>query len=208
MKDQKQCGSCWAFAATGAIEAQHYLETGSLVSLSEQELIDCAKNTLFHKSYSNVGCDGGIVDEAYKYVKDNGIASEKSYPYLAMDGICLQDFKKPNVSIRGFKDIPRGNEFKLQEALATVGPVSAAIDASQPSFQHYESGIYDERNCSSNEYNHSILIVGFGIDFSGKEYYIVKNCWGITWGKSGYILMPRNRNNHCSIASYANYPLV
>lgn len=177
------------------------------MSLSEQELVDCATLSLTHKSYSNLGCLGGVVDEAFKYVKDNGISSEKSYPYLAFNGLCLDSFKKSNATIHGFKDIPRGNELKLQEAIATIGPVAIAIDASHPSFQHYDSGIYNEPNCSSDDYDHSVLVVGYGTDAKDQEYYIVKNCWG-NWGEGGYIRMPRNQNNHCSIASYANYPIV
>lgn len=97
---------------------------------------------------------------------------------------------------------------KLTEAIATIGPISVAIDASNMSFQHYKSGIYNESNCSSDTYDHSVLIVGYGTDENGHDYYIVKNCWGENWGENGYIRMPRNQNNHCSIASYANYPIV
>ncbi|XP_055297157.1 procathepsin L-like [Sitodiplosis mosellana] len=209
VKDQKDCGSCWAFAATSAIESQQYLKkNGPLQPLSVQNLIDCASISLFELEYMNTGCDGGIVDEAYKYVKDHGIDTEKSYPYRASNGFCKHSFHKNHVFIRGFKDIPRGNELKLQEAIATVGPISVAVDASQMSFQHYKSGIYNETNCSSDTYDHSALIVGYGTDENGADYYIVKNCWGRDWGEDGYIRMPRNQNNHCSIASYANYPVV
>lgn len=237
VKNQEFCGSCWAFAAAGrhiiqktqtnkltsviritpqhnfkfagAIEGQQYLKKkGHLESLSPQNLIDCASISLFDQTYLNAGCDGGVVDEAYKYVKDHGIDTEKSYPYRSFKGICTHAFQKTHVFIKGFKDIPRGNEQKLQEAISTVGPISVAIDASQMSFQHYKSGVYNETNCSSSTYDHSVLIVGFDTDENGQDYYIVKNCWGKDWGEHGYIRMPRNQNNHCSIASYANYPII
>lgn len=208
VKNQGDCGSCYAFAAAGAIEGQQFLrKSGPIQSLSAQNLIDCASISLFNLKYLNAGCDGGVVDEAYKYVKDNGIDTEKIYPYRASNGICTHHFHKNRIWIRGFKDIPRGNELKLQEAIAKIGPISVAVDASQTSFQHYKSGIYNETDCSSETFDHSVLVVGYGEE-NGQEYYIVKNCWGKNWGENGYIRMPRNQNNHCSIASYANYPVL
>lgn len=212
VKDQSICGSCWAFAAVGAIEGQQYIKKGGkLKSLSVQNLIDCASIfslIIQQEPYFNFGCDGGIVDEAFRYVMKHGIDTEKTYPYNAIQGLCKHFSNKNNVTIHGFKDIPRGNERKLQEAIATIGPIAAAVDASQMSFSLYSSGVYKEKNCSSTKYDHSVLIVGYGTDTDGQEYYIVKNCWSKSWGEDGYIRMARNQNNHCSIASYANYPIV
>lgn len=154
--------------------------------MSVQNLIDCSSIFLLESNYSNFGCDGGIVDEAYKYVKDYGIDTDKSYPYFAMDGICKHIFQPTHVFIRGFKDIPRGNELKLQEAVATIGPISVAVDASQKSFQHYKKGIYNETNCSSDSYDHSVLVVGYGTE-NGQDYYTVKNCWGKDWGERFFL---------------------
>ncbi|XP_026799873.3 procathepsin L isoform X1 [Pangasianodon hypophthalmus] len=202
VKDQQQCGSCWAFSVTGALEGQTFRKTGKLVSLSEQQLVDCSGN------FGTMGCQGGWMDQAFEYVKENGgLDTEDSYPYEAMDGNCRFDPANVGANCAGYVDINRGDENALQEAVATVGPISVAIDAGQPSFQFYQSGVYDEPACSSIAPNHAVLVVGYGTE-SGEDYWLVKNSWGLGWGDSGYIKMSRNKNNQCGIASAASYPLV
>nr|AFQ98385.1 cathepsin L [Rhipicephalus microplus]AGK88364.1 cathepsin L [Rhipicephalus microplus] len=202
VKDQGQCGSCWAFSATGSLEGQHFLKNGELVSLSEQNLVDCSQ------SFGNNGCEGGLMEDAFKYIKANdGIDTEKSYPYEAVDGECR--FKKEDVGATdtGYVEIKAGSEDDLKKAVATVGPISVAIDASHSSFQLYSEGVYDEPECSSEDLDHGVLVVGYGVK-GGKKYWLVKNSWAESWGDQGYILMSRDNNNQCGIASQASYPLV
>ncbi|XP_063353781.1 procathepsin L-like [Pelmatolapia mariae] len=202
VKDQKQCGSCWAFSSTGSLEGQNFRKTGKLVSLSEQQLVDCSS------SFGNLGCNGGLMGYAFRYVNaSGGIETEASYPYEAQDGSCR--YKRNSIATKciGYVDVAQGNEDALKQAVATVGPVSVAVDASHLSFQLYESGVYDEPACSNKTYSHAVLVVGYGTE-NGNDYWLVKNSWSINWGEQGYIKMSRNNNNQCGIATIASYPLV
>lgn len=203
VKDQKQCGSCWAFSATGSLEGQHFAKTKQLVSISEQNLVDCSR------AQGNEGCNGGWMDSAFTYIKVNkGIDTEKSYPYEAKDGKCRYNAANVGSTDTGFTDIKKGDETDLQSAIASVGPISVAIDASKMSFQFYKSGVYNEPRCSTSQLDHGVLAVGYGVSDKGEKYYIVKNSWNAGWGDKGYILMSREKNNQCGIATSASYPLV
>jgi len=209
VKDQKQCGSCWAFSTTGSLEAATALKSGKApLSLSEQNLVDCAQKE------GNHGCKGGSMDGGFKYVKDNGgIDTEESYPYTAKDGKeCLYNASNSGATLQSWKDLPMGSEPDLQKAVATVGPISVGIDASHPKFHFYKEGTYYDPSCSSTMLDHGVLVVGYGTDSTAnhkaKDYWIVKNSWGATWGQEGYIHMARNKKNNCGIASAATYPVV
>lgn len=201
VKNQGQCGSCWSFSTTGSMEGAWFLAKGQLVSLSEQNLMDCSW------SYGNFGCDGGEMDNAFEYIiKNGGIDTEASYPYTMHDGSCHYSVANRGATESKYTDVARGSEADLLCA-AVQQPVSVAIDASHPSFQFYKSGVYYEPNCSSTQLDHGVLVVGYGVD-NGEDYWLVKNSWGVTWGMQGYIEMSRNRNNNCGIATDASYPTI
>ena len=202
VKDQGQCGSCWAFSAVGSLEGAHAKKTGKLVSLSEQNLVDCAYN------FGNEGCSGGWMNEALEYVEYNhGIDTEESYPYTAQDGTCM--FNKTNVgaTVSNVINITKGNSSELLIALENVGPISVAIDAEED-FQMYKSGVYTSTSCSTEALDHGVLAVGYGATQNGTKYYIVKNSWGISWGDEGYVYWNRDIDNMCGIAEAASYPIV
>jgi len=194
VQDQGQCGSCWAFSATGSMEGEHQIKTGKLISLSEQELVDCSRG------YGNDGCNGGLMDNAFKYVIAHGITSEAEYPYKARDGTCEK--KSPVVHITGYHDVPSGVESQLMPAV-NIGPVSVAIEADQSCFQFYSGGILDNSGCG-DQLDHGVLLIGYGTE-GGHNYWIVKNSWGASWGEKGYIRMIRD-HNECGIDLAASYP--
>ncbi|XP_076438778.1 cathepsin L-like [Babylonia areolata] len=199
---QGQCGSCWAFSTTGSLEGQTFKKTGKLTSLSEQNLVDCSKKQ------GNHGCEGGLMDQGFTYIKQNhGIDTESSYPYEGKDGRCRFNAANVGANDTGFVDIKSKSEPDLQSAVATVGPISVAIDASHMSFQLYSHGVYHSFLCSQNRLDHGVLAVGYG-KYESKDYWLVKNSWGATWGLNGYIMMSRNRDNNCGIATQASYPTV
>uniref|UniRef100_UPI00358F22EC cathepsin L1-like n=1 Tax=Myxine glutinosa TaxID=7769 RepID=UPI00358F22EC len=201
VRNQFDCGSCWAFSSTEALSGQHFNKTGKLIELSVQQLVDCSRD------YGNRGCNGGIMQQAFKYIKENGgIESESSYPYEDDDLKCRFNKSLVAATCKGSKDVQRGNETALKIAVAAVGPISIAIDASPNSFQFYKSGVYDNVNCTQSM-NHAVLVVGYG-ELGGKDYWLVKNSWGTKWGMNGYVLMSRNKDNQCGIASSAIFPLV
>jgi len=200
VKNQKSCGSCWAFSAVGSMEGAHFKKTGKLVSLSEQNLVDC--------DHVDMGCQGGLPKNAFEYViKNKGIDTEASYPYHGRKGQCK--FSKSNIgaTISSYASVKQGSEEDLKKAVATVGPVSVGIDASHFSFQLYNGGVYHSIFCSQTKLDHGVLVAGYGTE-KGADYWLVKNSWGAGWGEHGYIKMSRNRKNNCGIATMANYPIV
>ena len=203
MKYQGSCGACWAFSAVGALEGQLKLKTGKLISLSAQNLVDCSNE----EKYGNKGCGGGYMTEAFQYIIDNGgIEADASYPYKATDEKCHYNSKNRAATCSRYIQLPFGDEDALKEAVATKGPVSVGIDASHSSFFFYKSGVYDDPSCTGNV-NHGVLVVGYGT-LDGKDYWLVKNSWGLNFGDQGYIRMARNNKNHCGIASYCSYPEI
>ncbi|CAO1343839.1 unnamed protein product [Diamesa hyperborea] len=203
VKNQLPCGSCYAFSAIGALEGQIFINTGRLVSLSAQEVVDCTT------SYSNIGCEGGLIISVFQYVFDsNGLVSDGSYPYNATESSCQlnDDMKKIETPLGTSIFLSDINEEQLKNVVATQGPVSVGIEANDD-FQHYASGIFFAPKWNEKRMNHGVVIVGYGTDkITNKDYWIVKNSFGSDWGDQGYIKMSRNRMNNCGITLHAIYP--
>nr|BAN20087.1 cathepsin L [Riptortus pedestris] len=202
VKDQGMCGSCWAFSTIGSLESINFRKTSHLVRLSEQQLVDCSTS-----KYDNYGCNGGLPERAYQYIKDvGGVDTEESYPYKAADRKCSFDKTKVGAKITGIVKTKKGDENALKAAVATAGPVSVCIDVTN-NFRFYSKGVFKDKTCSSSSINHAVLVVGYGTE-NGEDYWLVKNSWGTSWGDKGYIKMARNRKNQCAIAPFAVYPTV
>uniref|UniRef100_A0A3B4AKG4 Cathepsin S n=1 Tax=Periophthalmus magnuspinnatus TaxID=409849 RepID=A0A3B4AKG4_9GOBI len=201
VKTQGSCGSCWAFSAAGALEGQLKKSTGVLMSLSTQNLLDCSNK------YGNRGCEGGFMSNAFKYVMRNkGIATDNSYPYHGKRGHCKYNPDYKAGSCSGYTFLPKGDEHALKVAVATVGPISVAIDASKPKFIFYKNGVYKDKSCT-HSVNHGALVVGYGTE-AGQDYWLVKNSWGTAYGEDGYVKIARNKKNLCGITLYACFPVM
>eukprot|EP00108_Taenia_solium_P005085 TsM_000968800 transcript=TsM_000968800 gene=TsM_000968800 len=202
IKDQGQCGSCWAFSATGALEGQYKKKKGKLISFSEQQLVDCSW------VQGNGGCNGGYMDYAFQYWMNDGAESERDYPYTAKDGSCKFNRSKAIAKVAKFVKVQKKSEKQLEISVAKMGPVSVGIDASSQGFMFYKDGIFEDPTCSEDELDHGVLVVGYDADKTRRKYWIVKNSWGEQWGQKGYIWMARDKENMCGIATMASYPLI
>jgi len=196
VKDQGQCGSCWAFSTTGGLEGAWQLATGSLISMAEQQFVDCSKD--------NSGCNGGNSGRAISYAHTTAVATESSYSYKATNGKCKSSFSAaiPRGGVSGYKTV--GTTASALKSALAHGPLSVSIEADQSSFQNYASGIL-KSGCGTS-HDHAVLVVGYGTD-NGQEYFRVKNSWGRSWGDSGYIRMSTS-GNVCGILNHAIYAQV
>lgn len=211
VKNQRQCGSCWAFSTTGSVEGAHYLATGELLSLSEQELVECDR--------VDQGCGGGLMDNAFKFImRNDGIDTEEDWPYTSGLGgpvpkcNTTKATARRRVTIDGYNDV-FPNETALQKAVVEQ-PVSVAVDARL--WQFYGSGVFNGLfGMCGEQLNHGVLLVGYNrapLDNTTRPYYVVKNSWGPEWGEGGYIRLAMDRDVYqyglCGIAKAASYPFI
>ena len=203
VKDQGQCGSCWTFSATGAIEGAWAISKGQLVDFSEQELVDCATGI----SYGSHGCSGGQMQGAFKFVIEHGQCSLASYPYTAKDGTCKSCSAVAHIS--SCSDVKPNDQVSLKAAVAQQ-PVAVAISADTMIFQSYSSGVITSANCYTS-LNHGVLAVGYGTE-NGQDYWLVKNSWGTSWGNNGYVKIAKSSSTNdagvCGIAMDPSFPTV
>lgn len=200
IKDQGQCGSCWAFSTTGSLEGVNYIKTGTLKSLSEQELVDCDRE-------QDMGCGGGLMNNAFEFIIGNkGVDTENDYHYWGSFSFCnrRKEHDRTVVEITGYEKVPANDEAALEKAVANQ-PVAVAVCVDAP-FQFYKGGIVDRACCTA--LNHGVLVTGYGVD-DGKRYWTVKNSWGSWWGEDGFFRLKKDVGGEgtCGVAMMASYPV-
>ncbi|XP_058795009.1 procathepsin L-like [Phymastichus coffea] len=196
-ENQRDCGSCYAYSIAGVISGQIFKKIGRVVTVSEQQLVDCSTLT------GNLGCSGGSLRNTLRYLeRSKGIMTGDNYPYTAHKGVCKYQKRLSAVSISSWAILPARDERTLEAAIATIGPVAVSINASPRTFQLYNSGIYDDLSCTSDLVNHAMLAVGYTPD-----YWILKNWWGSSWGEDGYMKL-RKAKNRCGVANFAAYARI
>lgn len=197
------CGACYAFSAVGSVEAQLFRKYNALIELSPQEIVDCSTE------YGNDRCISGVMSQSFEYMSENGIGSEFEYPYTGVNGTCPWNKLKKILKIKGYVQLPPGDEFSLMKAVAKIGPISAAMEVTNNTRQFVGKSIFYDKTChrSSDFMNHAVLIVGYG-SINGFEYWLIKNSWGDSFGDNGFAKIARNKGNHCNIATDVSYPVL
>jgi len=210
VKNQGQCGSCWAFSTVVSTEGQFAKVTGKLESLSEQDLVDCVKNVPYEGDKCCMGCKGGLMVPAFEYMsqaQDGTDDTEASYPYKGMDGTCSFKISGAERGVRISNYTQGSGETQLQQMVASVGPISVGVDANI-SWQLYQGGVYKPKSkiigCSNDpsKMDHGVAVVGYG-----PGYWIVRNSWGPGWGEKGYMRLATG-GNYCGVANVPAFPVV
>jgi len=196
VKNQGDCGSCWSFSTTGSTEGINYISTGKLLSFSEQQLMDCSW------LYGDKGCNGGLMDNAFRYLVAKGSELESDYPYQGQSSfVCKYSASKVQFQISGYQDVQPKSIDQLEAAVAQQ-PVSIAVQANQQSWQFYNGGVVSS-NCGQ-QLDHGVLVVGY--DNGSTPYWLVKNSWGSSWGESGYIRILKSDADLCGVLDSPSYP--
>ena len=202
VKDQGQCGSCWTFSSTGAMEGAWAIAKGQLIDLAEQELVDCAG-----LKYGSMGCNGGQMEGAFKFIIENGQCAASSYPYTAKDGSCHSCSAVAHAT--SCYDVKPNDQLSLKAAVAKQ-PIAVAIEADTKYFQSYSGGVLTSSSCGTS-LDHGVLAVGYGEE-NGQKYWLVKNSWGTSWGEQGYVKIGRSESTNdagiCGIAMDPSFPTV
>jgi len=209
VKDQGQCGSCWAFSAVGSLESAWALSTGQLIDLSEQQLVDCSNDE------GNQGCEGGLMDQAFNYTIINGLCSNITYPYVAKEGTCRANTCDISVGMSRCVDIQMDNskwernetEKVMKFMVGLQQPLSVAVYAGNSFWMHYSGGVINDNECHPWLIDHAVVVVGYNTTDTGLDYWIVKNSWNSTWGNEGYVYIARG-SNMCGIGMYPSYPII
>ena len=203
VKNQGACGSCWAFSTVESLESLYSIKTNTSVLLSPQELVDCSS------SFGNNGCNGGLMTSSFEYViENNGLCTNDDIPYVATDAVCdLSNCKMKYANIHNCYTINRGDQLAMKE-VSSLQPISVAIEADTFLFQFYSDGIITGQDCGQN-IDHAVVVVGYGTQ-NNLDYWIVRNSWGESWGKNGYVLIQKSNVNNddgvCGIGIASSFP--
>ena len=210
VKNQEQCGSCWAFSAVGALESQLSLKFNTNYILSEQEIVDCVKDVRIGRIVKCCnGCEGGEMSAVYKYLQNKEDDLESTYPYTASDGVCKEKPSTVPYNVTDYVALDSNDEDGLMASLYKIGPISIGVNANRD-WQLYQKGIYDPSSTqcpnSMTDMDHGVVLVGFGEE-NGKKYWTIRNSWGTDWGENGYIRISRGKNT-CGVSNTPIYPIV
>jgi len=185
VKDQGRCGSCWAFSTVAFLESQSLIKNKKAVTYSEQQLVDCDHN-------GDHGCNGGLMQTAFKYIQTAGIESDSQYPYKGQDSLCKYNKASAVATVTDVHCYENVQNAQVQSYLTSVGPLAIAVDASK--FQLYKGGVLD---CFFGVLNHGVLLVGFTADT-----WIIKNSWGTRWGEAGFVRVKNTAGHNCGVGNY------
>ena len=190
IKNQGQCGSCWAFSTTGFMESQLLMKGQTANTFSEQQLVDC------DTTYGDNGCNGGLQQNAFNYITDHGIMGDAGYRYEGYRGYCAYKKAEAKTSVKNIKCHENAAVADIKQYLNETGPMAIALDATD--FQYYDSGILE---CYNSNLDHAVLLVGYGTE-NGEDFWIVKNSWGQNWGEEGFVRVSQKASSNCAIGVY------